>query len=163
ETLAGQIEGAGTLKLVNGALAGGAQIDGGAFALGEFKAEKLAAKIDVANNEAAIDRIAIQLDGSNQVAVTGKMGIVKPFAYAGAQRFRVRAIRSGEHEAAVPDGSARRGEYQHHKARPRKAARELRPEVTGLRRDHRESHRRRHAAPAIRARESKRGAASGRG
>jgi hypothetical protein len=83
ETLAGRIEGAGTLKLVDDALSGGLQIDGGEFVLGGFKAQKLAAKIDVANNEAVIDRIALQINDTDQFAVTGKTGIAKPFAYEG--------------------------------------------------------------------------------
>lgn len=84
ETLAGQLEGAGTLKLVDGALAGGVKIDGSAFALGGFKVERLAAKIDVANNAAEIDQLALQFNDTDQLAITGKAGIAKPFAYEGA-------------------------------------------------------------------------------
>lgn len=83
QTLTGQIEGSGTLKVIDGALAGGVKIDGSAFKLGGFTAERLAAKIDVANNEAVIDQLAVQLNGTDQIVASGKTGIAKPFAYEG--------------------------------------------------------------------------------
>ncbi|MEA3210064.1 MAG: translocation and assembly module TamB [Chthoniobacter sp.] len=83
QPLGGHLKGAGSLKLVNGELVGGLTIDGGAFTLGEFRAERLAAKIQVADNEATIEQIALQLNESDQIVATGKTGIAKPFAYEG--------------------------------------------------------------------------------
>lgn len=83
QTLTGQIEGSGTLKLTDGALAGGVKLDGSAFQLGGFTVERLAAKVDVANNEAVIDQFAVQLNGTDQIVASGKAGIAKPFAYEG--------------------------------------------------------------------------------
>ncbi len=83
QTLTGQLEGSGALKLTDGALTGGLKLDGGAFKLGGFTAECLAAKIDVANNEAVIEQLAVQLNGTDQIVASGKAGIAKPFAYEG--------------------------------------------------------------------------------
>ncbi|MGB8167318.1 MAG: translocation/assembly module TamB domain-containing protein [Chthoniobacteraceae bacterium] len=94
ETLTGQIEGSGALKLTDGALAGGLQIDGRAFKLGGFIAERLAAKIAVANNEAVIDELALQLNGTDRIVATGKAGIAKPFAYEGALLVDIKSLAS---------------------------------------------------------------------
>ncbi|HEX8295249.1 MAG TPA: translocation/assembly module TamB domain-containing protein, partial [Chthoniobacteraceae bacterium] len=81
ETLGGRLEGDGTLKMVEGGLAGGIKLDGADFTLGGFKAQRLAVKVDVANNEAVIDQFALQIDPANQIAITGKSGVAQPFAY----------------------------------------------------------------------------------
>ena len=83
QTLTGQIEGSGTMKLIDGALAGGVKLDGSAFKLGGFTVERLAAKIDVAHDQAVIDQLAVQLNGTDQIVASGKAGIAKPFAYEG--------------------------------------------------------------------------------
>ena len=83
QILTGQIEGSGTVKVVDGALAGGVKIEGGGFKLGGFAAERLVAKIDVANQEAVIDQLAIQLNGSDQIVASGKAGLGKPMTYEG--------------------------------------------------------------------------------
>jgi hypothetical protein len=82
--LAGRIDGQGAVKLVNGALTGGLQLDGGAFAFGEFKAEKLAAKIQLADNQASIEQLALQFNATDQLAIVGKAGIQAPFPYEGS-------------------------------------------------------------------------------
>ena len=86
ETLTGRIEGSGSVKLVDGMLAGGVKLDGSEFKLGGFTAERLAVKADVANNEVTIQQLALQLNGTDQIVATGKAGIAKPFGYEGALR-----------------------------------------------------------------------------
>ena len=57
---------------------------GGDFTFGKFKAQRLAAKIDVANNEASIGQFELQIDGNNQISLAGKAGLEKPMKYEGA-------------------------------------------------------------------------------
>ncbi len=83
QTLTGQIEGEGSVKIVDGALTGGVKIEGGAFKLGGFTAERLVAKIDVADQVAVIDQLAIQLNGTDQIVANGKAGLAKPMSYDG--------------------------------------------------------------------------------
>ena len=83
QTLVGQIEGSGAVKILDGALTGGVKLEGGGFKLGGFAAERLVAKIDVANQEAVIDQLAIQLNGNDQIVASGKVGLAKPLAYEG--------------------------------------------------------------------------------
>lgn len=82
--LSGHIEGNGSSKFVNNALTGSIRLDGGDFQLGEFKAEKLAAKIDIANNEASIEQFTLLINDTDQVAATGKLGLKAPLTYEGA-------------------------------------------------------------------------------
>jgi autotransporter translocation and assembly factor TamB len=83
QILTGRLEGDGAIKLVDGVLDGGVKLDGGAFKLGGFTAERLAAKVNVAGDVVNIDQLALQLNGTDQVVAAGKAGIAKPFAYEG--------------------------------------------------------------------------------
>ena len=90
--LAGKLEGRGALKLVDGALAGDVQLDGGAFQFGGFKAERLAAKVQIANSVASVEQLALQINATDQIAIVGKSGVVQPFAYEGALAVGVRDL-----------------------------------------------------------------------
>ena len=83
QTLSGQLDGSGALKLVNQALAGGVTLDGGDFQLGEFKAQRLTAKIVVADNVATVEQFALQFAGTDQISAKGKAGVKAPFPYEG--------------------------------------------------------------------------------
>ena len=83
-TLAGHIAGKGTLKLVDQALNGGVQIDGGDFQIGSYKAVALATKIGIANNKASIEQLALQFNATDQVGITGEVGVQAPFPYEAA-------------------------------------------------------------------------------
>ncbi len=80
----GHVEGAGNLQSGKEGLGGNIKIEGGDFTLGDFKAQRFGAKINVANNEASIEQFEFQVDGANQVSVAGKAGLQAPNAYEGA-------------------------------------------------------------------------------
>ena len=84
QTLAGHLDGSGSLKMVDKALAGGLTLDGGDFQLGDFKAPSLAAKIVVADNVATVEQFALKLTGTDQITVSGKAGVQAPFPYEAA-------------------------------------------------------------------------------
>ncbi|MDB6150907.1 MAG: hypothetical protein JWQ44_2355 [Chthoniobacter sp.] len=81
QTLGGSVKGEGSLKLVGGVLAGGVQIDGSDFRLGEFVAQSLTAKVDVADDQATLEQLTLQIDPQNKIMVTGNAGVAKPFPY----------------------------------------------------------------------------------
>ncbi len=83
-TLAGRIDGQGTLKLVNQALNGSVQIAGGDFQLGEYQAEKLAAKAQIADNVVSVEQLALQFNATDQLAISGEADVRAPFPYEGA-------------------------------------------------------------------------------
>lgn len=81
--LTGRLQGSGNFKLVNEALNGALQLAGGDFQLGDYKAERLAAKIDLADNRAVIEQLTLQFNATDQFAFTGEAGIEAPFPYSG--------------------------------------------------------------------------------
>ena len=81
--LTGRLQGGGNFKLVNEALNGGLKLAGGDFQLGDYKAERLAAKIDFADNRAVIEQITLQFNATDQFAFTGEVGMEAPFPYTG--------------------------------------------------------------------------------
>ncbi len=91
-TLAGHLEGSGSLKQVSGALVGGVTLNGGDFQLGEFKAPSLAVNIDVADNVATVRQFALQLGGTDQIAVSARAGVQSPFPYEAATIVDVRNL-----------------------------------------------------------------------
>ncbi len=84
QTLAGHLDGGGSLKLVDKALAGGLTLDGGDFQLGDLKVPSLAAKVVVTDNVAVVEQFALKLAGTDQLAVSGKAGVQAPFPYEAA-------------------------------------------------------------------------------
>ncbi len=91
-TLAGRLAGHGALKLSEGAPAGELVLDGGEFEFGDFHAERLAAKIHVVDDTASIEQLALQINATDQLAIVGKVGIAKPFAYEGTLFFGVKNL-----------------------------------------------------------------------
>jgi hypothetical protein len=84
QAISGHLNGAGTLKLVDGKLAGGVKVAGGDLKLGEFALQSLAGKVAVADGLAKIEELALNIDGSNSIALNGNVGVEKPFSYNGA-------------------------------------------------------------------------------
>ena len=82
--LEGRITGQGAVKLVDGAPVGGIELDGGGFKLGAFAAESLVAKVKLADRAAEVEEFALKLNGTDQIGVTGKVGIDAPNPYNGA-------------------------------------------------------------------------------
>ncbi len=80
----GHLDGSGSIRTVNNVPAGTLELKGGDFTFGKFKAQRLAAKIDVANNQASIGQFEFQIDGNNQISLAGKAGLEKPMKYEGA-------------------------------------------------------------------------------
>jgi autotransporter translocation and assembly factor TamB len=83
-TLAGHLEGRGTLKLINQSLNGNVTIEGGDFQLGEYRAVQLAMKATIADNLASIEQLALQFNATDQLGITGEVGVQKPFPYEAA-------------------------------------------------------------------------------
>ncbi len=81
--LEGRITGQGAVKLVDGALVGDIELDGGAFKLGEFAAESFAARVKLADRAAEIESFALRLNAKDQIAASGKVGIDAPNTYEG--------------------------------------------------------------------------------
>ncbi len=92
QTLSGQLDGRGALKLVDKALAGGVTLSGADFQLGDFKAQSLAVKIAVADNTATVEQFALKLAGRDQLTATGQAGVQPPFPYEGAVRLDIRNV-----------------------------------------------------------------------
>jgi hypothetical protein len=82
--LGGHLGGEGKIKLVNDVYTGSVKLDGGDFTYGDFRARKLTASVDVANNEANVDQVTLEIDESSKIAVTGKAGLNAPHAFEGA-------------------------------------------------------------------------------
>ncbi len=83
QVLAGRLTGEGAVKLVDGAPVGGVELDG-AFKLGDFSAESLKAKVKLADRAAEVEELTLKLNGTDQIGVTGKVGIDAPNPYGGA-------------------------------------------------------------------------------
>ncbi|MES2571790.1 MAG: translocation/assembly module TamB domain-containing protein, partial [Verrucomicrobiota bacterium] len=83
QILSGAVTGEGSVRLVNNLLNGSARIDAGNLRIGEFKAAKLSLNAKVADNQAEIDPLTLQIDGANQIAIGGKVGLKAPFLYEG--------------------------------------------------------------------------------
>ncbi len=91
-SLAGHLDGHGALKFVDQALNGSVQIQGGDFQLGDYKAVQLAAKIQIAKNLASIDQLALQFNATDQLGITGEVGVQAPFPYEGALLLEVKDL-----------------------------------------------------------------------
>jgi hypothetical protein len=91
-TVAGHLKGDGTLRMINGALAGGVELTGGDFKLGDFAIEKLATKIAIADGVAKIENLALNINEANGIEFGGNVGIEKPFAYDGALRVSLKDL-----------------------------------------------------------------------
>lgn len=90
--LAGRLKGAGDFKLQDSALNGGLQISGGDFQIGDYKAERLAAKIELAENRATIEQVTLQFNATDQLAITGAADLQAPFPYSGTLLFDVKNL-----------------------------------------------------------------------
>jgi autotransporter translocation and assembly factor TamB len=84
EVLHGRLSGNGTVRYDGDRLGGKVRLEGGDFMLGTFRAQRIALKADVTDNEAMIDECVFRVDDRNQLAATGKLGAVRPFPYEGA-------------------------------------------------------------------------------
>ncbi len=82
--LNGRLNGRGAVKMVNGGPVGGVTLEGGDFVFGDFKAEKFAAKISLADNAAAIEELALQINATDRIAIVGQSGLKAPFPYEGS-------------------------------------------------------------------------------
>lgn len=83
-TLTGNVDGKGTLKMVNQALNGEVSIQGRDFQIGEYKGLNLAIKTLIADNRATIDQFAVQFNATDQLGITGEVGLQAPFPYEAA-------------------------------------------------------------------------------
>ena len=82
--LGGTLTGSGKVQATGNQYTGGITLDGGSFTYGDFIADKLTARVTVADNEATIEQFALQVDKSDAISATGKAGVQAPFAYEGA-------------------------------------------------------------------------------
>jgi len=92
QTVTGRLNGAGTLKLVDGKLAGGVNVAGGELKLGDFALESLAAKVAVADGVAKIDEFALNIDGANSIVLNGSVSVEKPLTYNGGLRVTMKDL-----------------------------------------------------------------------
>jgi len=82
--LSGHLDASGKVAGTGSAPEGSIQMNGGDFVFGKFKAQTLAAKINVKGKEALIDELRFQIDGKNMIGLTGKSGVASPNSYEGA-------------------------------------------------------------------------------
>ena len=90
--VSGRLDGNGAIRMDKGLPAGSLTLDGGGFEFAGAKAERLATKINIANQQAVIDQLVLQLNDRDQLVLTGKAGMVAPFAYEGGVQFGVRDL-----------------------------------------------------------------------
>lgn len=84
KVLSGHLAAQGKVQSVADVLSGAVRIEGGDFVFGDFKAARLSGKIDIANNEASVEQFALNVNQTDQIAATGKVGLKAPMSYEGA-------------------------------------------------------------------------------
>jgi autotransporter translocation and assembly factor TamB len=94
QTLAGRVAGNGRVQVENNAYTGSIELDGGDFKIGGFRARRLASRINVANNTADVQQLALQINGTDQLAVVGQVGLLKPHAYEAALLVDIKSLAS---------------------------------------------------------------------
>ena len=82
--LSGRLESHGKVKSENGALNGQLELDGGDFQLGDFKTGPLTAKIDLKDSVVSVDKLTLQLNATDQIAISGHGDTRAPFSYDGS-------------------------------------------------------------------------------
>ncbi len=80
-TLTGRVRSEGQVKMENSLLNGHVQIEGGDFQLGDFKTGPLGATIHIEDSIAKIEQLALQLNATDQIALTGQADTRAPFPY----------------------------------------------------------------------------------
>ena len=90
--LSGHLTGNGQVKSENGLLNGAIQMDGGDFQLGDFKTGPLTAEINLKDNVATLEKLALQLNATDQIAITGHGDLRAPFPYEASLQFDVRDL-----------------------------------------------------------------------
>lgn len=84
QILGGRMEGRGKMTSGPEGLSGDVQLAGSDFVVGGFQAKQLVAKVTVEKGEAVIEKVQLQVDPANLVAVTGKVSLKEGHAYEGA-------------------------------------------------------------------------------
>lgn len=84
QALSGRIQSDGVVKMANNQLNGHVQIEGGDFQLGDFKTGPLNGNINIQDGVAKVEQLALQLNATDQIAVTGQGDSRAPFPYEGA-------------------------------------------------------------------------------
>lgn len=82
--LTGRVDLAGKIHSVGDVMNGSVTLDGGDFEFGGFKAERLAGEANIINNEVQVEKIGVQINKTDQIALSGKVGLKEPMAYEGA-------------------------------------------------------------------------------
>ncbi|TCO91083.1 autotransporter translocation and assembly factor TamB [Chthoniobacter flavus] len=84
QALSGHVQSDGLVKMENNRLNGHVQIDGGDFRLGDFKTGALAGSIQIQDSIAKVEQLTLQLNATDQIAITGQGEARAPFPYEGA-------------------------------------------------------------------------------
>jgi hypothetical protein len=79
--LAGRVESEGQVKMENSLLNGHVQLEGGDFQIGEFKTGPLNGTIQIRDSIAKVEPFTLQLNATDQVAITAQADIRAPFPY----------------------------------------------------------------------------------
>jgi hypothetical protein len=90
--LSGHLTSKGQVKSENGSLHGAIQMDGGDFQLGDFKTGPLTVEINLKDNAATLEKLALQLNATDQIALTGHGDLRAPFPYEASLQFDVRDL-----------------------------------------------------------------------
>ncbi len=90
--LAGQIDGHGSVKMTDGLPVGDVTLDGSNFTFGDFRAEKLAAKVRLADKVATVEELALKLNSADAITLAGTSGLETPFPYRGSLLVAVRDL-----------------------------------------------------------------------
>ena len=91
-TLGGSLEGRAVLRIENRVPDGWLALDGADFTYAGATAQRLAAKINIADKTAVIEKVLLTLNDRDQVVIEGKAGITAPFAYEGSVQLDVRDL-----------------------------------------------------------------------
>jgi len=91
-SITGHLECSGQVKSENRLLNGEVLMDGGDFQLGDFKTGPLAAKIEIKDSIAMLEKLALQLNATDQIGITGQVDTRAPFPYEGALLVEIRDL-----------------------------------------------------------------------
>jgi hypothetical protein len=103
QILSGRLAAKGNVQVVNNAYTGSIEIDGGDFKIGGFTVKRLAGRIMVADNIADVQQLALQINGTDQIAAVGQFGLVKPHAYEAALLVEIKNLSALQPLLAVFD------------------------------------------------------------
>lgn len=92
QALSGHVQSDGSIKMENNQLNGHVQIEGGDFQLGDFKTGPLNGNITIQDGLAKLEQLTLQLNATDQIAITGQGDSRAPFPYEGTLQVDIKDL-----------------------------------------------------------------------